>query len=155
MALCLGGVPLALCLRRERFRRCQRVIEFDDGFWLFGVLRWGSPSGPSRPLALTPALSRPAGEGEKAPLALCFRRERFRRFMSDLARWRGYYAVVDVLINKVEKFPSTGCTGNQQQDALPPEQTPSPAGRERVGVRVRRRVGVLSAEFVDLQQDHL
>ena len=33
----------------------------------FGVLGWGSPSGPSRPLALTPALSRPAGE----PAALC------------------------------------------------------------------------------------
>ena len=37
--------------------------DWNDGFWLFGVLRWGSPSGPARPLALTLALSRPAGEG--------------------------------------------------------------------------------------------
>ncbi len=36
----------------------------------FGVLGWGSPSGPAPPLTLTPALSRPAGEGE-APAALC------------------------------------------------------------------------------------
>ena len=43
----------------------------EPGFWwwLFGDLRrgavsgWGSPSGPSLPLALTPALSRRAGEG--------------------------------------------------------------------------------------------
>ncbi len=27
------------------------------GVWLFGVLRWGSPSGPSLPLALTPGPS--------------------------------------------------------------------------------------------------
>ena len=44
--------------------------DLNDGLWLFGVLRWGSPSGPAPPLALTPALSRPAGEGE-APAALC------------------------------------------------------------------------------------
>ena len=63
---CLVAVPSVLCFRRERFRRCRRVIEFDDGFWLFGVLRWGSPSGPAPPLAITPALSRPAGEGESS-----------------------------------------------------------------------------------------
>ena len=40
--------------------------DFKDG----GLVVWGSPSGPAPPLALTPALSRPAGEGE-APLALC------------------------------------------------------------------------------------
>ena len=40
--------------------------DFNDGLWLFGglVSGWGSPSGPAPPLALTPALSRPAGEGE-------------------------------------------------------------------------------------------
>ncbi len=44
--------------------------DLNDGVWLFGVLGWGSPSGPSRPLALTPALSRCCwvfgGEGESA-----------------------------------------------------------------------------------------
>ena len=33
------------------------------GYWLDAAVCWGSPSGPSLPLALTLALSRPAGEG--------------------------------------------------------------------------------------------
>ncbi len=35
------------------------------GIGLGWVCGWGSSSGPSRPLALTPSLSRPAGEGEE------------------------------------------------------------------------------------------
>ena len=48
--------------------------------WLFGGLRWESPSGPAPPLALTPALSRPAGEGE----------ERLRRSMREGLLFSGW-----------------------------------------------------------------
>ena len=44
--------------RLLRTRMLRRGKDFKDGWWLFGVVCWGSPSGPALPLALTLALSR-------------------------------------------------------------------------------------------------